>query len=505
MKRTPSAGLGSLAAGAVTAFALAVQTGLAAVVGVIIAREFGRTSQTDGFFAAYAVFVVLALAATSARVVVLPSLARARLERRLRSETLRFAACIGIVAIPMLVVVIAAAGPIAAAITGFGPVVAREQAAGVLPWMIAAATLQFIAGLASSALAALGDYVTSAIGYGLGSALGLGFIVWRISPDGIEAVAWGMALNAIVATLVPAFALFVRSRREFTTTTGAAPGIGEGTAESATLRLSGRLALLGRGVVLPLAFQAVYLVCLALAGRQGVGSATTLGYAFLIGSAIVAVTAGSLGLVTAVPVTVAGIDARGVARHVDAASWVAFVGIAGAAGLSAIIGGPVIGHLLGASYAGDVGRELGRVVAALAPWMVVTTGISLVYPLVFVVGRLRRLPGYAAAIVLLHVPIAVFGVWAGGLYGLVAAMAISNCLGLAAMLTELDAASVVLRDLARGACVVGTLGAAAFVPSGLLLRPGPAAVVGAIAYVVLLAALRPPGLLRSWRYLRALS
>ena len=71
-------GLGSLVTGAVTAVGIAVQTGLAAVVGIVIARKLGRTAETDGFFAAYGVFIVLALAATAVRVTVLPPLARAR-------------------------------------------------------------------------------------------------------------------------------------------------------------------------------------------------------------------------------------------------------------------------------------------------------------------------------------------------------------------------------------------------------------------------------------------
>src|SRR5262245_1346562 len=66
-KRTGSSGLGSLGSGALTAAALAVQTGLAAVVGVIVARHFGRTAVTDGFFASYGVFATLGLAATAAR------------------------------------------------------------------------------------------------------------------------------------------------------------------------------------------------------------------------------------------------------------------------------------------------------------------------------------------------------------------------------------------------------------------------------------------------------
>ena len=44
-----------------TAAALVVQTGLAAVVGIVLAREFGRGPETDGFFAAYGVYVVLVL------------------------------------------------------------------------------------------------------------------------------------------------------------------------------------------------------------------------------------------------------------------------------------------------------------------------------------------------------------------------------------------------------------------------------------------------------------
>ena len=120
-KRTASTGLGSLATGAVTAFAIAVQAGLAAVVGVIIARELGRTAETDGFFAAYGVFIVLALAATALRLVVLPPLARARVDRRLGQEAAAWAVALAVLAVPLLVVAIAAAGPTAAPAHGVRP------------------------------------------------------------------------------------------------------------------------------------------------------------------------------------------------------------------------------------------------------------------------------------------------------------------------------------------------------------------------------------------------
>ena len=113
-KRTASTGHGSLATGAVTALALAVQTGLAAVVGVLIAQKLGRTAETDGFFAAYGVFIVLALAATAVRVTVLPPLARAREERRLSVETAAYAGAVAVAALPLALVGILAAEPLAA-------------------------------------------------------------------------------------------------------------------------------------------------------------------------------------------------------------------------------------------------------------------------------------------------------------------------------------------------------------------------------------------------------
>ena len=210
-KRTASTGLGSLATGAVTAFAIAVQAGLAAVVGVIIARDLGRTAETDGFFAAYGVFIVLALAATALRLVVLPPLARARVDRRLGQEAAAWAVALAVLAVPLLVVAIAAAGPTAALLTGFGPAVARNAAEDVLPLMVLAAVAQLFAGLAASTLAACDDYLTAALSYIAASAVGLGYIIARIHPDGIDAVAVGMALNGLAAVTLTTVALARRA------------------------------------------------------------------------------------------------------------------------------------------------------------------------------------------------------------------------------------------------------------------------------------------------------
>ena len=305
-KGTGDAGLGSLGSGAITAAALAVQTGLAAVVGIVLAREFGRGPETDGFFAAYAVFAVLVLAATAIRLTVLPSLARARAARRLGAETTAYGLALTVVAVPALVAALVAAGPIAGLLTGQEGGLARDTAAEALPWMVLAAVGQLYAGLAASALAALDDYRSAAFGFAVGSIAGLGFILLRVEPDGIVALSWGMALNGAIALFVPALALAVRARRE---------GMPGGAARPRGASAASRLAELGRGVALPLALQAIYLVSIPFSAREGVGAVTSFGYAYLVASALVAVTASSLGLVTAVPLTRSGLDAGRVARH----------------------------------------------------------------------------------------------------------------------------------------------------------------------------------------------
>jgi O-antigen/teichoic acid export membrane protein len=494
-KRTASTGLGSLTTGAVTALGIAVQTGLAAVVGVVIARELGRTAETDGFFAAYGVFIVFALAANAFRVTLLPLLARARGAGRLSSETVAYAVAMATVAVPALVVGIVAARPVADVLTGSGPTAALDAAADALPWMIVAGIGQFTAGLLASALAALDDYVVAAAGYVTGSVVGLVLIVLRIDEDGTMAVAWGMALNATIATFVPALWLVRRARSE------AMP------AAAARADLSGTgsrlLELLG-GAALPFALQAIYLVCLPLAAREGVGSVTSFGYAYLLAAGVVGVTASSLGLVTSVPLTRAGLDPGRVARHVDASSWLALVVVAATAGVFAVAGAEIVEGVLGSSYGSDVGSQIGQLVVALAPFMVVSVALSVTFPLVFVAQRAGRLPLIALAVVLVHVPLAIVGRLVAGLWGLSIALAVSTGLALACMLVLLDALRATLGDLLTATVVVGAMAAVSFALCAWLLGPAAGATLALVLYAGAVIALRPPGLVRSWVYLRAL-
>jgi hypothetical protein len=498
-KRTDASGagsprLGSVGSGALTALSILFVSGIAAVVGVVIAREFGRSEETDGLLAAYGVFVVIAIASQAIRLVVLPQLARARQEERLAGEIAGLALALLVVAVPVLIVSLVASGGIAALLTGDSEV-ARDTAADSLRWFVPAGLAHLFAALAASGLAALDDYATAAFGYAAGAVAGLGAILVRVEPDGIVAVPRGMALNGLIALLVPATALAVRAVRERMPREAVKP-----TGPPLHLRL-GTFAV---GAALPLSLQLLYVVCLAFAGREGTGAATSFVYAYLAAAALVTVTAGSLGLVTSVPLTRSGLDPARVSRHIVSTAWLALTCVGVAAGAFAIAGGDLVETVLGGAYGGDVGAEVGRLVAVLSPWIIVSIGVAVTFPLTFVAERTRGLLWVAGGALALQVPLA----WAGAalldLDGLALALGLTTFCVLTALLAELGAVLVTLRGLALATIAVVALTVLAFAPPALLLGSAAAALLGILLYAVLVALVRPRGLVGSWRYLRAL-
>src|SRR5215471_17748445 len=82
--------------------ALAVSAS-AAVAGAYLAHKFGRNAETDGFLAAYSVYLVLVLAAQAFRLVIVPDLTRASQAGTLASEFASYAAALLAVAVPVSV------------------------------------------------------------------------------------------------------------------------------------------------------------------------------------------------------------------------------------------------------------------------------------------------------------------------------------------------------------------------------------------------------------------
>jgi hypothetical protein len=470
--------------GLLTGISTAAVSGSAAVLGLILARKFGHGVKTDGFFAAYGVYLGLVLVASSLRVIVLPRFAAAHAAERLGAEVGTWAAAL---AAPLAVVlVIAIAWPHAIASVLTSNPATQDHAAKLLPWVVASAVAQIFGGLVASALAALDDYEWAAFGFAGGSVAGV-VLTLVLVGHGVVAFGWGLALNGALSLAIPLTPLLAQR------------GLGR-----PDQRLWSRLAELGEGIALPLALQGLYVIAFRFASGLGAGRATTFGYAYLIAAFLVAITASSVALVATVPFAREGSSPPRVAKHVVAISWLSLALVAAAAGVLALVSEQIVRRVLGSSYGGGTGAELGRLVAYLAPWMVASVAVTVTYPLVFVRGRGRWLPLLAASVLGVQVLVEWGGRAAFGLAGVAAGLALTTALVLAVLLARLGALARVAQGLGVAAVVCGGLAALAFGLPRLVTGPLPAAAVGLVAYCAVLAVWRPAGLRHAWTYVRTL-
>ena len=484
MQRSRSAGAGALGSGVLTGISTAAVSGSAAILGVILSRKFGHGVRTDGFFAAYGVYLAVVLVAGALRVVVLPRFVAARAEDRLAHE---FGAWTAGLALPLgAVFVLAVAWPHGLASALSSSADAREQAAELLPWVVPSAVAQVYGGLVASALAAFDDYVSAAVGFAAGSVCGV-VLTLALVGHGVIAFGWGLALNGVLSLAIPLVPLLRR-----------------GAVGAPDRRPWGRLLELGEGIALPIALQGLYVVAYRFASGLGAGRATTFSYAYLIAAFLVAVTATSIALVSTVPLARDGATPERVARHVVATAWLSLVPVAAAAGVFALAGEPVVRHVLGSSYGGGTGAELGRLVGYLAPWMVASIVVTVAYPIVFVRGRARWLPALAAVALGAQVLVEWAAQAAFGLGGVAAGLALTTAVVVVVLLGALHALRRTLAGVVAAAVVCGVVAVAAFGLPRLVLGPFLAAVLGLVVYTAVLGAWRPAGLRHAWAYLRAL-
>ncbi|CAN5334719.1 hypothetical protein BH18ACT12_BH18ACT12_21900 [soil metagenome] len=465
----------------------------AAVAGAFLAHKFGRNRETDGFMAAYGLYLVLVLGAQAFRMVVVPDLTRADAAGRLSEEFRAYVIAFLAVAVPATIVAAVFADFWGELVTGRLPGESAVVAADALPWLIPAAFAQLLASLAASALAARDSYLPAAAGFALGGVGGVVFFVLAADSHGLVALAWGLALNGAIAIAIPAVALALtgsRLRRH----------------RGVPLRLRYRLWRLLYGAAIPLAVQGLYVIALRFAAGTGEGSVTSLSYAYLLAGTFTSATAFSLSLISAAPLTRRGVDAESAAEHVVHSAWVSLAFVGAAAGLVALIGGRLVTTVLGDAFAGDVGDELGQLVVYLSPWMVANAAFSITYPLLFVMGRTRLLIPLALAGLVVDIPISIAGRELWGLTGVTVALGVSTLLlvlGLmAALAPRMLRVSVV--GLARLSLLVGAATALAFGGASLVLSAVPAAAAGLALYALILLAMRELGLAQAWQYVRAL-
>jgi hypothetical protein len=473
----------ALRSGVLTGLAQIVIALAAAGAGALLAQKFGRSAETDGFLAAYGVYLVLVLAAQAFRMVVVPDLTRAAADGRLAGESLAYARAFLALAVPVSILVAVFSGPLGDLITGTLPERSAHIAGRALAILVPAAFGQLLAALGASTLAAIDSYGTAAAGFACGGIAGLIVFAALAGPEGIVGLAIGLAANAAIAIAVPLH--------------------GPRAADPAVFL---RLGHLLQGAAVPLALQGCYLLALRFAAKLGVGSVTSFSYAYLAASTLVSATAFSLGIISSAPLTRRGIDPREAGEHVVHAGWVSLSLVGAAAGVFALVGGRIVQFVLGDAYRGEVGQQLGHLVAYLSPWMVAWVGFAVTFPLVFVGAKRASLVPLGIVGFLLCIPLGLGlrSLW--GLPGIAVAIGISTfviALGLMSMIGR-AALAIAAVGLARLALIVGAASALAFGGLSLALNPVPAAVLGFVVYGFMIFAVRSYGLTDAWAYVRGL-
>jgi hypothetical protein len=482
----------ALRSGLLTGLAQVVVALAAAGAGALLAHKFGRSSETDGFLSAYAVYLVLILAAQSFRMVVVPDLTRAAARGELAGESRSYGIAHLCLAVPVSILVGVFSSQLGDLLTGNLPPRASHIAARALVILVPAAFVQLLAGLAASALAALDSYGTAAAGFALGGIAGVVVFAAFASSHGIVSLAWGLAANAGVALCVPLVALLRRGALR-----GAMP---------ARLDIGPRLWHLAQGAAVPVALQGCYLLGLRFAAQLGVGSVTSFSYAYLAASTLVGATAFSLGLISAAPMTRRGVDAVAAGRHVVHASWVSLSIVGAAAGVFAVVGGRIVGVVLGSAYSGSVGSQLGHLVVYLAPWMLAWVAFAVTFPLVFVAEKRWTLLPLGAVGFGLCIPLGLGlrALW--GLPGIAIAVGLATLVIAAGLLATISARTLAIAalGLAKLALAVGSAAALAFGALRIALSPVTAAAAGVLLYGLVIVALRSLGLSEAWTYVRGL-
>ena len=145
-----------------------------------------------------------------------------------------------------------------------------------------------------------------------------------------------------------------------------------------------------------------------------------------------------------------------------AISWLSLALIAAAAGVFALAGEAVVRRVLGSSYGGSTGAELGRLVVYLVPWTVASVALTVAYPLVFVRGRARWLPVLAVAALGIQVLVEWAARSAFGLDGVAVGLGLTTAVVLVALLFSLGAVAASIRGIL---IATSTCGAVASLPS----------------------------------------
>jgi hypothetical protein len=519
-------------------FAMAAASALQAV---LYLSQFGTNARTDGFFVAFALYATFGVFSQSLRLTSVGLL----VEPGARLSVRRFAAVLGAIAVPVLVLTVPLADSLAQLIAPGLKAGARQVTATALPVLGVAMVLQLWAAGGATVLAIRGRFGAIAGAYMSGAGVGLATFLVLMSRTGVQTLGWSMGAMSVVTCLwmlvgvgrsggLGVWPTEVAMRPVGPWGGHPAPGTevqpwgghpapgtevqpwgghpAPGTdipsralrtlqpwAEHPAALLRDCAMVLGRTAIY-LAFNLLFVITLAFASGAAAGGATVLSYAYLFASYLVAGTGMALGMSSIPDLTR---QARAQRRALVAATvprgfrYAMLLVAPALAGLIAA-GAPLIHALLPNSLSAAEVHTLRGFAALLTPWTVAALLVNFLLPVLLAFGRARLLGALAPALIALHLVASAAGTSLFGVEGAVGAMWVAPaCLAAVLLLSGTHGADarVVVRQLsgdgARFLALAGlAFGAGWVVGDALGADLARAAVAGAVGCAAYLAGLR---------------
>jgi peptidoglycan biosynthesis protein MviN/MurJ (putative lipid II flippase) len=440
----------------VTASAQVLTMAIGGLLSLVIVLKFGKTPRTDGLFAAYGVYGVLALVAQSLRVTVVPRLLAgpslsANLDRVLGAGLALFL----VSGVPLL----ALGGPLANLLTGDLGTQARDTAHTALAILWIAAGAQLVAALSAAALGASDEFSLPAFAYVAGGALTIVSLFALAPALDIDAVAVGLVAGSALTAMCTLGAMLLRGYRPRLSRVASARGL-----------ISTVGVILG-GATGFLLYYLTLVVSIIFAARMEEGAVTLYSYAFFTALIVMGATSAPVGVVMAAPLSRTW-DRRAASLepHVLAVFRTAIVMILPVFAVAALVGDQLVELLLGSSLTGVDADALVATFLALAGMVIASVAMSVPLLAAFSTSRYTHVAAISVVAMGIQTAGSAIAFETSHLYALGIATSATVVLSLVLLLAvvygrEATAAGLMLlRELARAAFPV----ALAFAPGAVM-------------------------------------
>jgi peptidoglycan biosynthesis protein MviN/MurJ (putative lipid II flippase) len=391
----------------VATFAMAAAS---AIQAVLYLSSFGTNGRTDGFFVAFALYTTFGVFSQSLRLTSVPLL----VEPNPRLPLRQFAALLGLIAVPIIVLSGPLAGPMASILAPGLDAADRAVTRDALPVLGLATVAQLWAAGGATVLAIRGRFNAVAGSYIAGAAAGLCAYLALMGTADELTLGWSMLTMGIVTCGCMLWG--VRTSGGF----GPRGGLRLGRVPADAIHVLGRTAVY-------LAFNLLFVVTLSFASHASAGETTVLSYAYLFASYLVAGTGMALGMSRIPDMTRSARAARQAVVRETVPQGFRYSVLLVAPLLAALVtaGAPAIHEVLPSSLNADGVSSLRTFGLLLVPWTVAALLVNFLLPAMFAVGRAGLVNALAAPLLVLHVIASVVANELFGIEGVVGAFCLA--------------------------------------------------------------------------------